>query len=592
MPKDYNKYPFRNMLLENMPGEEWGDLPGFDGYTCVSNYGRVWSYARLVELSTGQCYYTKDMFRKQSIAKSYNQYTKEYSEQLRVKIRYGGINHSFMVNRLVYDLFVAPLDTVPVTALVVHKDGDNCNNHFSNLVLMNGTELYIHDLGLKRRPRSGRKIKVGEKIVWAENNAPRPVVQYLLNGKKVNAFESIDATAKATGYHRSSIRDSINQKVIQLNGFVFRFKGDRYRGEYKSFSYEKEITQYSLEGKIIRSYPSLKQASDLTGITADTISSCARRKGKLGGGFVWRFKNERYNGEFVGMMKNKRRVIVQYLPDGKKINTFPSIRQAAIFLKVSEATLRDCAMRKTRISHGYVWRVEGETYHGEYEPYIRSKPVAQYSLKNKLIAIHESIELAANASGLTPANIQKNASGKNYTAGGFIWKPVTQEQRFTLMASRAKHAAKTPLFEAPAVKIKTRTGKKVTQYNLAGAKIRTFTSTKEAERLTGVHATSISAVANKKFNTTGRFIWIYGDGPKKLDITKHFSSTAEKIRAISIPVIKFSIEGELLETFPSIAEAARSEKIAVKTISAAVNGKTKSAGGFLWERKPNDLTRS
>lgn len=48
------------------------------------------------------------------------------------------------------------------------------------------------------------------------------------------------------------------------------------------------------------------------------------------------------------------------------------------------------------------------------------------------------------------------------------------------------------------------------------------------------------------------------------------------------PVIKLSIHGEYLETYPSLNIAARAHRVDKSTISKAAKGKIKTAAGFVW----------
>ena len=34
-------YPYQNVSLENLEGEVWKDVPGLDGYSLISNFGRI-----------------------------------------------------------------------------------------------------------------------------------------------------------------------------------------------------------------------------------------------------------------------------------------------------------------------------------------------------------------------------------------------------------------------------------------------------------------------------------------------------------------------------------------------------------------------
>jgi len=636
-PKDYNRYPFMNLSLDSMDGEEWVDIPGFDGCYCISNYGRIWAAPRLVALKTGQVYFTKERIRKQSLVKYYNTYTKDHTEQLSIHLRYEGKEFGFKVSRLVYDAFVAPLGSDEEKFLVVHKDGDNCNNRWDNLVLMNGTELYVHGLKIQRRPRSGRRIKKKNQTVWSDKNSPRPVVKYSLDGKKLQEYTSVGEAAKENDTSRGALRLIIQQKLIQLHGFVYRFKGTPYKGEHKNFSYEKEVTQYTIDGKKVQVYPSVKEASIQTGIWAEQISKCALLKARIGGGYVWRYKGDTYKGEYKDKIRNYARKLIQYSVDGKKIAEFASANQASQKTGFSPATLLDCAFKRSRVSHGFVWRFENDSYKGEYKLHRIGKPVTQYTLEGKKIKTYSTIEAAAKETGLTSANIQKNVAGHNKTAGGFVWKPAeTREieklppsksnythtpagreviqyslegkklmvfptlteaaKACSLSATNISSAVNNPKLTAGGYVWRTKGNRYygnlsktpppnspriITQYDMDGKKVKVYPSAREAEKQTGIF--SISSAASGRIKSAGGFIWQHGDGPKRIDVESHYASTIESITRASKRVAKYTLEGELLKEYPSIRAAAREENMNVTQISRAVNGQSKSAGGNVWK---------
>lgn len=635
------EYPYQNLSLNSLTGEQWADIPGFDGAYSISNYGRIWAAPRLIISADGkQLYFTKERIRKQSLAKHYNSYTKDYVYQLSVHLRYEGGDYSFKVNRLVYHAFVKPIDFKKDKLVVVHKDGDNLNNRYDNLVLMNGTELYIHGLRNERRPRSGQLIIKERKVSWSDANSPRPVVKYTLDGKKVEEYKSVAEAAQKNKSHRSSVRAVVQQKLKQLNGYVYRFKGTPYKGEYKDFSYEKKVTQYSIEGKKLKVYPSVKEAANKTGNDSDTISKCALHKTMTCGGYVWRYDGDLYRGEYRDKIKNRPQALVQYSLSGKKVAEFSSVSQAAIQTGFNASTLLDCAHKRTKTSHGFVWRFVGDVYKGEYSNHRIGKPVTQYTLEGKKLKVYPTIEAAAVATGLTAANIQKNVNGHNKTAGGYIWKfssatdvnrlepiPKTYTERKPLTGkeviqysidgkkltlynsiSAAAKACKLHvsnisaalnkdalsaggyvwrtkgyIYRGALAKVpRANEGKSVTQYDRKGNKIRTYASTRQAQQQTGIASGSISAVATGKLKTSGGYIWLYDSDVKRIDVKKHFASTYESIKRNSKSVGKYSLEGKLLKTYPSISVAGREEGISPKRISSVINGHSKSAGGFLW----------
>jgi hypothetical protein len=650
--KNYQAYPFMNLSLENLPGEKWKDIPELDGAYSVSNMGRIYAYPRPVLSTTGHFYLTKERVRKQTLNKILNTYTQDYTEQLSIRLRYNGSVYSYIVSRLVYNFFVQPLDVADEKLFVVHKDGDNCNNISDNLVLMDGTQLYVHGLQLERRPRAGKMLPTVPHKTFSETNFPRPIVKYNLVGKKIAQYASVGDAARADNTTRGNVRNIATGRLMQSHGFVYRFKGDPYHGEHKDFSYEKEVTQYSIAGKRIRSFPSLKDAALVEGLQADVIGRCARRKILSYKGFVWRYKGDTYHGEYHGRIKNGKRSVVQYSIKGDKLATFGSLSEASRSTGFTVSTLRDCAHKKTRVAHGYVWRFLNEEYHGEYKDYRIGRQVTQYLKDGKKVRTFETIQAAADGTGLTAANIHKNVTGKNFTAGGYVWKYASESEirrmssRDALLMSRkvdfsspssrvvkqyspggkllkvyksVSEAARSTglnnsnisfVIDKPArmsggfvwrsqnksyrgefANIKSPSAPKVvTQYDLRGSRIAVFESTRKAEAKTGIPSSSILAAANGRFARAGGYLWRMGSGDKQLSMKDNNAHNLYR-KKNSKTVQKFSIDGKFMAEYGSIREAARAEGFATARISNVLAGKSRSAGGYIWKLK-EELRRS
>ena len=56
-----------------------------------------------------------------------------------------------------------------------------------------------------------------------------------------------------------------------------------------------------------------------------------------------------------------------------------------------------------------------------------NKMVSKYSLDGILLESYESVSAAAERNGLSKASISNAANGKQYKAGGYIWKFYTGE---------------------------------------------------------------------------------------------------------------------------------------------------------------------
>jgi hypothetical protein len=73
--------------------------------------------------------------------------------------------------------------------------------------------------------------------------------------------------------------------------------------------------------------------------------------------------------------------------------------------------------------------------------------------------------------------------------------------------------------------------KPVTQYNLNGQRIKVYGSVKEATLQTGIFGSNISLAAQGKKLQMGGFIWRYGKGRKKIDVSS-YAKTKRKAQTI------------------------------------------------------------
>lgn len=88
-----------------------------------------------------------------------------------------------------------------------------------------------------------------------------------------------------------------NNSVANLEWCTYKYNanyGTRIERVAKSKS--KPILQLDLKtGLIIATYPSVKEAGLSTGISRSTISSVAKGKGKIAGGYGWRYQSDKTN---------------------------------------------------------------------------------------------------------------------------------------------------------------------------------------------------------------------------------------------------------------------------------------------------------
>lgn len=130
---------------------------------------------------------------------------------------------------------------------------------------------------------------------------------------------------------------------------------------------QKEVNQYNVSGKLIATYSSLREASDVTGISYKSMSQCASHKIKSSGGYVWRYVDDPVQFEKPKTCSESRKANGSYkykpvdqidLETGEVIKTFNSLTEAAKELKVSRQNIFAVAnhIKNSVSAAGYGWR--------------------------------------------------------------------------------------------------------------------------------------------------------------------------------------------------------------------------------------------
>lgn len=116
---DRNTY---NLLKEIHMREKWKDIPGYAGYFCVSNLGRIWSYPRLVRSGKSS----------QRLVQSSYTRARKVGPYLLVRLTHGttASRKVFTIHKLVMLAFCG---SRPLGMEICHLDGDSHNNHLNNL---------------------------------------------------------------------------------------------------------------------------------------------------------------------------------------------------------------------------------------------------------------------------------------------------------------------------------------------------------------------------------------------------------------------------------------------------------------------------
>jgi hypothetical protein len=219
------RYPYQNRSLSNIRGERWKDIPGFEGIYQASNYGRVKSLDRTVPHNRLGEQFVEGRVLAQSIARNRNIKTGEPMIDLRVSLSRDGEQFYYNVRRLIYASFVN-------RRINYQKDG-------LYVINKNGDGYNNRVSNLKLATRSEKQLRVFKR-------------------------------------HRQ-------------DSYLKTADRSKWPKTYGGYANRRKVTQYTLKGKLVRRYESIRDASRKTGFDEKGIIGAARGEYAQWRGFKWKY---------------------------------------------------------------------------------------------------------------------------------------------------------------------------------------------------------------------------------------------------------------------------------------------------------------
>jgi len=198
----------RWLSKENLEGEEWRDVVGYDGLYLVSCYGRIKRLPNHRETDKRE---THNNIRKNLLRNGYWQVSLSKDNCVKYK----------SVHRMVAMAFLPNLNNYPQ---VNHKDENKLNNHIDNLEFCTARYNCLCGTGIERQ-KAARRLSdltnnsrriVGEKL-------SKKVCQRDLNGNVIAYFNSLIEAARKVKGHRSDISRCCRGIAKQSKGYKWNY---------------------------------------------------------------------------------------------------------------------------------------------------------------------------------------------------------------------------------------------------------------------------------------------------------------------------------------------------------------------------------
>lgn len=313
------------------------------------------------------------------------------------------------------------------------------------------------------------------------------VHQYDVSGRYIRAFESVKSAAKFCRISTSNIQRVIRQGRGSAGGFMWkRGSGGKKSGATKLVPHNpktraKRVFCFSRTGALVREFDSLLEAGEALGVNPKAISTVINGKAPTAGGYEWS-TSPKLTSEHMrrladrGSLARKARGVVVFNAQGLRVGVYRSLSQASIETECYISSVsQSCLGAKLSVPTKklgrcrFVYADQAPTKLPPLEASesrSRTKAVAQYAPDGHRIAIHGSLQEAADAVEAHPNSITNALRGQAKSSAGFQWRLHSD-------ASPSPHSL-------PALKEKLI----VCQYDYHGDLVATHTTHEEAARST------------------------------------------------------------------------------------------------------------
>lgn len=191
-------------------------------------------------------------------------------------------------------------------------------------------------------------------------------------GNFIKHFDSIISGSSETGIPVQSISNSCRKKGLALtrNTYRWTYEYDEIdKSKIKIPDNQRPVTQYDLQGNIVKKWNSMIEASIELNILCTKINSCCKGREKTYHGYIWRFTDENIEKitNIEEYLKNKKPIsrktqegkrVAQYSTDDEFIKIWNSSSEATAYYGGAKNTtnIQACCRGAKKSAFGFKWK--------------------------------------------------------------------------------------------------------------------------------------------------------------------------------------------------------------------------------------------
>lgn len=230
---------------------------------------------------------------------------------------------------------------------------------------------------------------------------------------------AIVEVAKYISDKKENLLKILNEKEIfwisKFNSYIDGYNETK-GGENVSKKNLISVDQYTLDGTFIKTYDSIMEASRETSVHDSSITMCANKHNKTGGGYIWTKHGE---PPILNIKPTYSKCIKQYDLNLNFIAEYECVTDAERKTGISRGGISAVLNKCDYSCKGYIWVDEN---HEVYTPKQRHRRIFQYNSLGEYISDYKTAKEAQDLTGISSNSILLNCHGVQLSAGYYIWR--------------------------------------------------------------------------------------------------------------------------------------------------------------------------